>query len=336
MPVNVNGVSCILAGGVRETTDTLGTGTYSLRGARTVDEITYRSVIAGIGSGNTSVFTVRLGASFETFIGTVTSGTPAQLTRSQILESSNGNNAVNWGIGDKDLILDAAAAVFHSLQSQIDTIPVTRVKTTTFTSSGTLTTDADTLFAWVRAVGGGGAGGGAAGTGGGGHAEGGGGGAGEYAEAYFTAAQLGASKTVTVGAGGTGSAGSTGGDGTTTNFGSGLLTAFPGSGGVGGPPTLTADQGLFGAGGTGGTGGFLRIRGGDGGLGTVRDGLWQGTCYGGASVLSGSAAANGQTPTAGRVYGGGGAGAANTSGQSARAGANGAAGVCIVVEYLHV
>lgn len=119
MPITVNGISCILAGGVRETADATGTGTYNLRGARTVDGITYRTVVAGIGSGNRSTFTARLGSSFETFIGTVTAGTPAQLTRDQILESSNSNNAVNWGVSDTlDLILDAAAAAFHSLQAQ--------------------------------------------------------------------------------------------------------------------------------------------------------------------------------------------------------------------------
>lgn len=140
MPINVNGIPCILADGVRETTDTVGTGSYSLRGARTVDEITYRTVVAGIGDGNTSVFTVRLGSGWESFVGTVAAGTPAQLTRDQILSSSNGGSAVSWGAGDKDLILDVPAAVFHSLQAQIDplaspTLPLLRTQQTTTSES---------------------------------------------------------------------------------------------------------------------------------------------------------------------------------------------------------
>lgn len=336
MPVNVNGISCILAGGVREFTDTTGTGTYSLRGVITADNITYRTVVAGIGSGNTSVFTARLGAQFETFIGTVTSGTPAQLTRSQILESSNGGSAVNWGVGDKDLILDAAAAVYHSLQLQIDTVPVVRTKETIFTASGTLTTDADTLFAWIRIVGGGGAGGGCDTTVAGTASEGGGGGGGEYAEGKFTAAQLGASKTVTIGAGGTGVSNGTGNTGGTTNFGSGLLTALGGTGGQTMPDTNIADYSVAGAGGTGGTGGFFRRPGSPGSRGVViAGGRFLRTSRGGASQLSGESVQTG-TQNIGSLYGGGGSGAVASDGGGAAAGGAGAPGICIVVEYLHV
>lgn len=318
MPVKVNGISCILAGGVRETTDTIGGGTYSLRGARTVDDITYRTVVAGIGSPATSVFTVRLGAGFETFIGTVTAGTPAQLTRDQILESSNANNAVSWGAGDKDVILDAPAAVFHSLQSQIDTVPVTRVKTTAFTSSGTLTTDADTLFAFVEIVGGCAAGGGTPVTSTSG-AAGGGGGAGEYAKGFFTATELGASKSVSIGAGGTGVVNANGNAGGTTNFGSGLLTALGGQGGSVGIHSATNEV-PGGAGGTGGTGGYFRSTGMPGGAGAVRSGAFLPLGGGGVSLLG--------------TLGGGGRFIGFPS--AALAGFDGQAGKCIVVEFLHV
>lgn len=333
MPINVNGISCTLADGVRESTDTVGTGQYTLRGARTIDEITYRTVVAGIGDGGTSVFTARLGAAWESFIGTVAAGSPDQLTRDQILSSSNGGNAVNWGAGDKDLILNVTAAVMHSLQDQIDTIPVTRTKTTVFTISGTLTTDSDTVFAWVRVVAGGAASGGTQATGAGQHAEGSGGGGGEYAEGFFTAAQLGGSKAVVIGAGGVAASGANGGNGGNTTFGSTLLTALGGIGGGVGGNVSDSGETDGGAGGTGGVGGVFRVPGSRGGTGIVRGGEWQGNNYGGASHLSGSASGN---AAAGQAHGGGASGRSLGENNSAAAGANGAPGYCIVVEYLHV
>ena len=65
MPITVNGISAILADGIRETTQTTGTGTYSLDGASTVEGITYRTFVAGVGSGNSTVYTCRTGSQFE-------------------------------------------------------------------------------------------------------------------------------------------------------------------------------------------------------------------------------------------------------------------------------
>jgi hypothetical protein len=337
MPVNVNGVAVTLAGGVRETTQTTGTGTYSLDGAATVEGITYRTFVAGVGSGVTTVYTARLGSQFETGIGVVTSGAPATITRAAILESSNSNNAVNWGVGVKDIILDAPAAVFHSLQAAIDGASyVNRAKTTVITGSGTFTTDGDCLYAHVRIVGGGGAGGGSPATAGGQAAEGGGGGGGEYAEGWFTAAQLGASQSVTIGTGGTGVSGDDGNNGSTTSVGS-LLTAAGGSGGTAG----LAGTDFFaagGAGGTGGSGGTFRVQGHDGRSGIVRGGARFAVASGGASLLGSSRDILGDASTgkAGRNYGSGGTGASNGAGASAFAGGAGAPGVCIVVEFCKV
>lgn len=178
MPINVNGFSCTLADGVRETTQTTGTGTYSLDGAATVDGVTYETFIAGLGDGVRTVYTARLGSDRESGIGTITAGAPDSLTRDSILSSTNGGNAVNWGPGVKDIMCAPVVAMLHSLQDQIDTVPVAATKTTVRTTSGTFTTDAKCLYAWVRIVGGGGGGGGTPATGAGQHSEGGGGGGG--------------------------------------------------------------------------------------------------------------------------------------------------------------
>jgi hypothetical protein len=121
MPVTVSGISCTLAGGIRETTQTTSTGTYQVDGAATVDGITYRT-FASVLNGLNTVYTVRLGSQFETAIGLVTSGAPSTISRTQILESSSGGAAVNWGAGTKDIFCDQAAGVAHSLQSSIDAI----------------------------------------------------------------------------------------------------------------------------------------------------------------------------------------------------------------------
>lgn len=340
MPVNINGIPCTLAGGVRETTQTTSTGTYSLDGPATVSGITYRTFVAGVGSGAVTCYTARSGSQFETGIGTVTSGAPATLTRSSILESSNGNGHVIWGAGVKDIMIDAPAALFHSLQEQATAGTfVNRVVSTVRTTTGTFTRDADCMFGFVRIVGGGGAGGGAQATTSIQHSEGGGGGGGEYAEGWFTAAQIGTSQTVTIGAGGTGVSGGTGNSGGTTSFGA-VMTALGGAGGDAGPPTDSGNQTEGGLGGSGGAGGTFRIRGDRGGMGVVRQGptapAWQGQGLGGASHLSGAANTASGAVTTGQLYGGGGECASNAISQTNSPGGAGAAGICIVIEFCKV
>lgn len=84
---------------VKETSTTTGTGTFTLAGAADG----FQS-FAAIGDGNTTFYTISDGTDWEVGIGTYTaSGTT--LSRDTILSSTNSDNAVNWGAGDKDVFV---------------------------------------------------------------------------------------------------------------------------------------------------------------------------------------------------------------------------------------
>lgn len=76
---------------VQETTTTSGTGTLSLAGASTG----YQSFVSGIGSGNSTYYTIfdPIANVWEVGIGTVTSGSPNTLSRSTVLSNSSGNTS---------------------------------------------------------------------------------------------------------------------------------------------------------------------------------------------------------------------------------------------------
>jgi len=116
----------------------------------------------------------------------------------------------------------------------------------TFSASGTYTPNANLIFATIELVGGGGGGGGVVGSTTY-YLAGGGGGAGGYARKYATAAAIGVSQAVTIGAAGSVSSGGAGGTGGTTSVGA-LCSA---TGGTGGTASTTATVG------TGGTGGAM-------------------------------------------------------------------------------
>jgi hypothetical protein len=322
----INGFTVILADRVRETTQTTGTSTYQLDGAPSGK----RTFVAGIGSGNRTVYTIESGSSWEVGIGTVTSGAPATLSRDSIIASSNSNNAVSWGAGVKDIFCSVPATLF----SQVHATPFASVKPTVRTTTGTFTRDAKCIGARVRIVAGGGSGGGARITVAGEGSEAGGGGGGESAEGYFTAAQIGSSQTVTIGAGGTAAAGD-GVAGGTTSFGA-LLTAIGGSGGaqgVGGSGNVTSAGG---DGGSGGTGGYLHIPGSAGGTGRVVGGSVTFNNHGGAAgmAMGGAARPIVSTAVTGLLYGGGSPGNLHGANVGVESSGAGAAGVCIVEEYL--
>ena len=245
--------------------------------------------------------------------------------------------------GDEVGIFDISASAYRKItKANLVGSPITQVVTQVFTSSGTYTPTSGMKYCWVRCQApGGGSGGADMGTISG---AAGGGGGGEFAEGVFTAAQIGASKTVTIGAVGTAGAaagGTNGGVGGTTSLVT-LLTCIGGSGGIGtGANSGSQAPRLGGIGGTGGTGGDFRVAGGKGNpgivfvpTGVVGDPLMAGD--GGDSVLG--RGAKGTTTidaagTAGQNYGGGASGATedDTTGQ---AGSTGGAGIIVVVEFI--
>ena len=101
---------------VKETTNTQGTGTYTLLGA-----VTGFESFSVIGNGNTTYYCCTDGTNFEIGIGTYTaSGTT--LARTTILQSSDSDTAVNWAAGTREIFVTQPAekAVFLNADGDID------------------------------------------------------------------------------------------------------------------------------------------------------------------------------------------------------------------------
>jgi hypothetical protein len=203
-----------------------------------------------------------------------------------------------------------------------------------FTASGTYTPTAGMTTAVVEVQGGGGAGGGSVATAAAQYSMSGGGGSGAYGRGRFTAAQIGASQAITVGAGGTGVSGGTGGSGGTSSFGA-LLTASGGAGGGAMPATSSSVVSLQGggAGGSSVSGALVAENGIQGANGYVLNNNIA-TGGGGASKFGGGAPIGGVgTGTAAVSKGSGGAGAGSNVSDTAKVGGAGAAGIVIIFEY---
>ena len=216
-----------------------------------------------------------------------------------------------------------------------------------FPTSATYTPTAGMQYCIAEAVGAGGGGGGVATTDATSLAGAGGGGGGEYRKDVFSAATIGASKAVVIGAGGAaGAAGNNNGsDGTATTLGSTLLIANGGKGGFGAAANNSIQTTAGGSGGTGGTGQF----GSDGQHGYGSTSSYNATVYyvtsgeGGGSffgyggtipiiTINISGAADVGAP--GNGHGGGGSGATNTiSCGTGTAGGAGTDGYMIITEY---
>lgn len=191
-----------------------------------------------------------------------------------------------------------------------------------FTASGTYTPSAGMLYCIVECIGGGG--GGNSGAGGVNGVAGGGGGSGGYSRGTYTAATIGASQSVTIGAGGGAGAG-----GGTSSLGS-LISSGGGGAGTAGA--------AGGGGGTGGTGasGSVNLRGGNGNAGSGGNGTGGSSSVGGvggSTLLGGNGGGgNGATSSNGTTgatnTGGGGGGGANGG-----TGAAGGSGIIIITEY---
>lgn len=204
-----------------------------------------------------------------------------------------------------------------------------------FTSNGTYTPTSGMVYCMIEAVGGGGGGGGAAATAGGTTSIGGGGGAGEYARGIFSAATIGASKSVTIGAAGAANSGAAGGNGGNTSVGSTVISANGGTGGSASAAGAAANVSGA-AGGSGGTGGDFRMTGGHGNAGYIATTASSFSTSGGSTVygFGGGSEQPSNTGLTATGYGGGGGGAANYTSQSARSGGAGTAGIVIVTEFI--
>jgi hypothetical protein len=211
---------------------------------------------------------------------------------------------------------------------------VVTVKKQIFATSGTYTPSAGMLFCLIECVGGGGGGGGITGPGASAAEGAAGGGYGGYSRTLASAATIGASKTVTIGAAGSAgvTAGGTGGSGGDTSV--GAICIGKGAAGGGGAG-LSAGA----AGGVAGTG-DLTIPGANGECGKYFH-------VGGVNPFSG-AGANGRfgagglpvcgngsavTGNAGTGYGAGGSGASAQGTAATAAGGAGTPGVVFIIEY---
>ncbi len=255
-------------------------------------------------------------------------GDVASVGNSTTLATVNSNigsfTSANITVNAKGLITAASSGTAP--------VSILSVRNQTFTSNGTYTPSSGMVYCVVEAAAAGGGGGGATTN----SAVTGGGGAGEYGRSTFTAAQIGASKSVTVGASGAG--GTPGGQGSTggsTSLGT-LIVLNGGAGGGGNTSGTGSSNASGGAGGSGGTADIL-IPGQVGSNGYYVSTVG-GLCGGGGGtpfgqggyvIFSGNSASAAQTGYNGGGYGAGGGGGIGVS----RSGGNGGQGVIIITEY---
>ncbi|MDR5765050.1 glycine-rich domain-containing protein [Caballeronia sp. LZ028] len=220
--------------------------------------------------------------------------------------------------------LTPSKTTYNQLLLALRAMFIGRVKRTVFTASGTYTPSAGLLYAEVEVIG---AGGGGA-TGSSSNAAG-GGAAGAYCKAILSAATIGASQTVTVGAGGAAgaAAGNGGSGGSPSSFGS-LIVCGGGSGGSLTASTPTIGQPSGGGSVTTSPAGSIAVSGAFGRYGFGSSSVAVGGD--GASTIY-SSGANGAGTGAGSTgsgFGGGGGGSHTNTGGVGRP------GVVIVTEYL--
>jgi hypothetical protein len=248
-----------------------------------------------------------------------------------------GSTKTTTAFGPVLLAADPTVALQAATRQYVDTQITTRisvVKTLLITASGTYTPSAGMVYCTVEVVGGGGAGGGVPATAAGQFAVGSGGSGGSYSRSTLTAAQVGPSQTVTVGAGGTGVSAATGNNGVASSFGA-LVTAPGGLGGAAGTASASSGTNVTqpGAAGTG----TIAIRGfaGSGGFSSYPNFAPAGI-GGGSGAGKGSGGATGNLAgvgASGGNYGGGGGGASINASIAAQLGGAGGPGAIIITEY---
>lgn len=234
-----------------------------------------------------------------------------------------------------------SSALANYVTNTANLLNIKQVVRQNFNATGTYTPSTGMLFCDVFIVGAGGGGGGATAAGGSFTIGAGGGGAGAFAQGIFSAATIGGSQPVTIGAAGSGGAPGLGGSaGAVSVFGGGsLLIANGGAGGGGGAANINLG-GIFlgGAGGVaGGTAYQIIVQGENGdygiGFGPTGPNAVGGKGGNGPFGAGGPSAVNGAGNTA-TGLGSGGGGASVAAGSASVAGGNGTTGFCTITEYL--
>ena len=144
---------------VRELTSTTGTGAVTLGGAVGG----FQTFAAGIGNDNTTYYTISINSENEWEVGRGTlNADSSTLTRTEVLESSNGDAAVDFSAGSKEVFctlpaekavyLDASGASVPALGGQITDETKTFSNYSILTSNRTLTGAADTNYMLVGPI----------------------------------------------------------------------------------------------------------------------------------------------------------------------------------------
>ena len=312
-------------------------------------DVLIKNTATGMTAANEGIYTVTnagSGATNWVLTRSTEYDTPEQINNTGLIVVQNGTTLGGTAWYNADTIVTVDTTPFNFTQFGGGTL---QVVTQVFPSSGTYTPTPGMVACITEAVGGGGGGGGVANCAASNFRLGAGGGYGGYGRKTYTASEIGASATVTIGALGAGGAntGANGGTGGTTTFdpaGSGAtLTA---NGGVGGTFD-TIDRTTLGWGGgespgAGGTAsnGDINIQGQYGQL-TIVVGLTNIvnliTGVGGSGIYGAGGRQNVDGTRDGRGgtgYGAGGSGAATVNAAGAGTGGDGTAGVVIVTEFV--
>ncbi len=309
---------------------------------------TYSSAVTGYqsptaaGAVNAAVYSYRAESNdlsqWEVGFGAYNSGTGV-FARTTVLFNSLGTTAkVSFSTVPQVAIVALAEDLLGSLNGLSGRRTLSVVKQI-FTSSGTYTPTAGMIFCIAEGVGSGGGGGAAVGVVGSVY-EGGGAGSGSYSRLLASAATIGVSQTVTIGAAGNGGAAgsNSGGAGSDVSLGA-LLVAKGGAGGLFGS---NAQVGAGGVGGVAGTGDLTG--GGEAGFpGMYANGITMPAIppgAGGSSIFGGGAPGPGYTSgtvSAGNNatgFGSGGSGAVAPNVAANAAGGNGSKGVIFITEFV--
>lgn len=270
---------------------------------------------------NAAAFLTTLGVS--AFIQTMLDDASASVARATLAAQSStaianskvlGSGAAGAGSAYSELTLGTNLSMSGNTLNASGGISI--ITPQIFTSSGTYTPTSGMKYCIIEVLGGGGAGGGSIGNN-----QGFGGAYGGYARKVVSAATIGASQTVTIGAGGTGVSGASGNAGGTTSVGS-IISATGGSGGPVGNSTTPLLGGI-------GSSGDINIRGAStpqGIFGIVIGSTGASGPYGAGAI--GGSSANGSSASNNSGAGGGGSYAATFTGGA------GGSGIVIITEFI--